>query len=303
VQSEATRLDAQLLVKRAELKEPAVRLKQAQRRLEQLQHREVGTTTTATHTGSWAEELFDEVFKDFGPVPRGQVLEHRFRLTNRARVKVHIASVRSSAGFLMATASQAELVPGESATIQVRLDTSRFVGARTALVYVTFDRPEAGEVVLQVRASARDSQEEGKQADAQKRLQDLERKLNDLLKEMDALKKQLGPPRPGGMGAAEKEADTIVVHTRRFALPIQVDLARDGRIRELILFSSHNEGQRWTQAARASPDAKSFTFDAPVDGIYWFTVCTVDADGKQTPENVHNTLPGVKVRVDTTSAP
>jgi beta-lactamase regulating signal transducer with metallopeptidase domain len=296
-QAEATRLEAQRLVKQAELKEPEVRLKQVRRRLEQLR----GPAPAADAPATWVDELVDEAFKDFGPVPHGRVMVHHFRLTNRTRGKLHIASVRTSAAFVTATPSQTEADPGQPADILVRLDTGRFVGPKTARIYVTFDRPRAGEVVLQVRATSRDASEEANPTEAQKRLENLERKLNELLKEMDALKKQLGPPRPGGKGEAGKEPDALEIDHRHFMIPIQVDPARASGIREVVLYSSDDEGKSWTQAARMAPDARAFSITVASDGVYWFTVAVVDADGKQSPEDVSRAAPGLKVRVNTLS--
>jgi hypothetical protein len=295
VQSEVTQLEAQLLVKRAGMKEPAVRLKQARRRLEQL----TAASPSPAPPVTWEDELVDEAFKDFGPVPQGRVLVHHFGLTNHTKSRIHIASVRASAAFVTATPSQAELAPGQSADILVRVDTGRFVGPKIARVYVAFDRPQPGEVVLQVRATSRGAGDEAKPSDAQKRLQDLENRLKELIKETDALKKQLGPPRPGGMGGGGKEPDTVEIQARDFALPINVDRPREGNIRELVLYRSDDEGKTWTQEARAKPDARQFAVAVLNDGVYWFTVVVVDADGRQTPADPGQTTPGLKVRVNT----
>jgi beta-lactamase regulating signal transducer with metallopeptidase domain len=145
--------------------------------------------------------------------------------------------------------------------------------------------------------------EEARQADAQKRLRELEKKLDDLLKEMDALKKQLGPPKPGGRGAADRDGGTIRVRARRFQMPVNLDAARAADVRELRLYVSTDEGKSWQQVASVPPEARGFDFNAPEDGVYWFTVSTLGRDGKETPPVGANMTPSVKVVVDTTDPP
>jgi beta-lactamase regulating signal transducer with metallopeptidase domain len=298
-QGEVDTLEAQLLVNKAEMKEPEVRLKQARRRLEQLQGR--GADTPAVpRPESWAEELFDDLFKDFGTVPHGQEVSHTFRLTNRTKDHVHIAGVRVSNASVTATPYHTDLDPGQQGGVMVRMVTGRFTGPKTVRIYVQFDRPRADEVVLLVRANSRDGGDEAKQPGAQKRLQELEKKLDDLLKEMDALRKELGPQKPGGRGAADKDVRYYVSRSRAFKLPIQVDPAQGPRLRGLRLYSSTDEGKSWQHVASVPPGATMFDFNAPADGVYWLTVCTVDLEGKQTPEPTANMKPEVKVRVDTT---
>jgi hypothetical protein len=106
--------------------------------------------------GSWAENLFDELSRDFGSVPRGPTLSHPFRLTNNTNQNVHIANVRVSCGCVSATALKDQLAPGQSTAILAQMDTMRFLGTRTVTIYVQLDRPRWEEVRLSVRANSRD---------------------------------------------------------------------------------------------------------------------------------------------------
>jgi len=110
-----------------------------------------GTAGAAT----WADGLFDELNKDFGSVPRGPTLEHRFRVHNNTRTAVNIAGIRVSCGCVSAYASKPFLNPGEETTIVARMDTTRFIGPKSVTVYVTFDRPAVEEVRLWVQANGR----------------------------------------------------------------------------------------------------------------------------------------------------
>jgi hypothetical protein len=104
---------------------------------------------------SWADALFDELSKDFGSVPRGPTLVHHFRVTNTTQAPVHVASVRVSCGCVSAAAVQTWLQPGESTSVEARMDTTRFYGVKSVTVYVMFDRPAVEEVRLWVQANAR----------------------------------------------------------------------------------------------------------------------------------------------------
>lgn len=106
--------------------------------------------------GTWAEGLFDEVSKDFGPVPRGPSLVHSFRMVNRSREVVHVAGVRVSCGCVQAQPTKDTLAPGEDGAVVVRMDTRRFTGSKTVTIYVTMDRPLADEARLWVQAIGRD---------------------------------------------------------------------------------------------------------------------------------------------------
>ena len=54
--------------------------------------------------------------------------------------------------------------------------------------------------------------------------------------------------------------------------------------------------QGWVRTRR---DAKAFSFAAPADGLYWFTVCMVDDQGRRSPDNPAEAQAALKVRVAT----
>jgi hypothetical protein len=105
---------------------------------------------------SWADDLFDELSRDFGPVPHGHVASHPFRLVNRTGKTVHISSVRVSCGCTSAQALQDTLAPGQDTAILVQMDTRRFYGHRGVTVFVQFDLPYFEEVRLWVQSDSRD---------------------------------------------------------------------------------------------------------------------------------------------------
>jgi len=105
--------------------------------------------------GGWADGLFEELNKDFGSVPRGQILTHNFKIRNATKDPVTITSVRVSCGCVSATANTGYLAPGQETTLTAKMDTSRFAGVRTVTIFVQFGSPQPSEVRLWVQANSR----------------------------------------------------------------------------------------------------------------------------------------------------
>src|SRR5438132_2372210 len=157
-------------------------------------------------TPAWAELLFDEKSWDFGPVRRGEQLGHTFRLANNLDKPIHVVAVRSSAAYVtphlvvvleesdgaQALMKEAWLGPHQSARIEVSMDTRRFVGDKTADIYVQFDQPTLAEVQLQVRARIVESPagraRKGEPQESKARILELEMKVDQLTKQLDALR-------------------------------------------------------------------------------------------------------------------
>jgi hypothetical protein len=101
--------------------------------------------------------MFDESSKDFGSVPRGQLLSHPFAIKNNTGQTVTISGVRVSCNLCTsATVLKGQLRPGEEASVAVTMDASKFLGVKTVYVYVTFSEPRYDEVRLWVQANSRD---------------------------------------------------------------------------------------------------------------------------------------------------
>jgi hypothetical protein len=191
-----TTQEAQLRIDEAELQEPLVRLKQAERRLARLLRSEPAAEPfiKSDWNITWAEALFINNRKaDLGTVPKGAI-NHTFRMTNNGQRPVHISDVRTSAGSLSAVPSKVDLRPGEDGQIHARLDTSNQVGNRTFKIYVQFDKPDRQEVVLEILANVQAAV--GAIPQSPERLQELEKKLDDLRKEIDKLRREMRPDKP-----------------------------------------------------------------------------------------------------------
>jgi hypothetical protein len=103
---------------------------------------------------SWADGLFEETARDFGTVPKGPMLDHPFRVTNNTAQTVRISALRVSCGCTTATALQGTLAPGQSTVVLAQMDTRRFTGPKTVIIYVQFDQPESRETRLSVTATS-----------------------------------------------------------------------------------------------------------------------------------------------------
>jgi len=112
--------------------------------------------TPAPAPTSWADKMFkDGTAHDFGSVPRGAQLFHRFTMTNIYAVPLQIIDVRTSCGCSTATPSAKVLPPHGTATIDVNMDGRRFTGPKTIKVYVTVGPEYTSTAELRVTANAR----------------------------------------------------------------------------------------------------------------------------------------------------
>jgi hypothetical protein len=107
----------------------------------------------------------------------------------------------------------------------------------------------------------------------------------------------------GGLAArAQMPAVTapskMFTNKQQFRLPFNLDDRERARLREIQLFVKYN-GDLWSCKETATPDKKAFTFKAAQDGEYWFSIVTVDRNGRPTPADVAKEPPALIVVVDT----
>src|SRR5262245_47971566 len=93
-------------------------------------------------------------------------------------------------------------------------------------------------------------------------------------------------------------ADVVPLSHLKFEIPIRIDPARKGEIRSLELFYSTNQGRTWEQAGVATPEQSAFSFTAPTDGVYWFSVVVVDQRGNKEPPDPSKAPVGQKILID-----
>jgi hypothetical protein len=83
-----------------------------------------------------------------------------------------------------------------------------------------------------------------------------------------------------------------------FDLPIVMDDALRATLREVCLYVKRPT-TGWTRHEAVPPSATRFSHKVGQDGEYWFSLVTVDKQGRMTPSDVGSEPPGLRVVVDT----
>jgi hypothetical protein len=117
-------------------------------------------TASAQQAAPWAEKLFTApqvkgtLSHDFGSIPRGTQLYHRFKLYNPYAATLEI---KTRVGCNCVTVSPDTLVvkPREEAYLDVTMDTRRFPGVKTVNIFVTTGPQYVSTATLVVSANSR----------------------------------------------------------------------------------------------------------------------------------------------------
>ena len=100
---------------------------------------------------------------------------------------------------------------------------------------------------------------------------------------------------------AQQGQTNDVTYSRQpgFRIPFTVDPG-DRRIHRVELYVSEDRGKTWNAYGSVSPlERKAFEFQTNRDGTYWFTVRTVDRDGRGYPATLDQAIAQQKVVIDT----
>jgi hypothetical protein len=112
-------------------------------------------TSTASAQQAWAEKMFKgELTHDFGTVPHGAQMLHRFTITNIYAVRMEITDITPSCGCVTTNVKKI-LEPRESAVFEVMMDGKRFTGQKEVSVKVTVGPEFVSTAVLRVSAFSR----------------------------------------------------------------------------------------------------------------------------------------------------
>lgn len=110
----------------------------------------------ASAQSAWAEKMFkDGLSHDFGSVPRGAQLSHRFVITNIYAVRMEITSIKPGCGCVSVNPVKRVLEPRESTTLDVAMDARRFTGLKTVGIDVTVGPDFISTAQLRVSANSR----------------------------------------------------------------------------------------------------------------------------------------------------
>lgn len=103
----------------------------------------------------WAEKMFETLEHDFGVIARGADAHYRIEFTNIYEEEVNIQQVSASCGCTLAEPSSRTLAKGETAYIDVSIDTRKYLNDHTSIVTVIFDQPLFGEVSIEIKTYIR----------------------------------------------------------------------------------------------------------------------------------------------------
>ncbi|MCS7015538.1 MAG: DUF1573 domain-containing protein [Gemmatales bacterium] len=87
------------------------------------------------------ETLLEEAGHDFGMVPQGAILIHRFRWRNPTREAIEVTRIQASCSSVQAQAHPQRLEPGATGFVEVQMDTRKLMGKKH--VVITMDRAPA----------------------------------------------------------------------------------------------------------------------------------------------------------------
>jgi hypothetical protein len=114
----------------------------------------IGTPTFAADN-AWAVKMFEKTKHDFGVVARGADSNYRLKIKNLYEQVVHIADVQTSCGCTAGKPSKDTLQSLEEAYIEIKMDTRKFIRRKDSTLTVTFDRPIAATVDIEISAYIR----------------------------------------------------------------------------------------------------------------------------------------------------
>jgi hypothetical protein len=103
---------------------------------------------------------------------------------------------------------------------------------------------------------------------------------------------------PPAARAQDLAQEILYSKYRQFRIPFKADQGV-ARLRQLQLFVSTDQGRSWQPSAIVAPDQQHFSFICDRDGTYWFTVQTLDQEGRRLPATLDGAQPSLKVVVDT----
>jgi hypothetical protein len=113
-------------------------------------------TSSSVAAQGWADKMFkDGLTHDFGTVPHGAQLLHRFTITNIYAVRMEITQVVPGCGCVTWNAPKRFLEPRETAVLEITMDAKRFTGPKTVSIRVSVGPEFISTAELKVSANSR----------------------------------------------------------------------------------------------------------------------------------------------------
>jgi hypothetical protein len=112
--------------------------------------------TAPAQSPEWANKLFIKGSShDFGSVPRGAQLFHRFEIQNPYAVRLELSNIRTSCGCVAVTPANQTLEPRQKAYVDVTMDARRFTGPKTVSIHISVGPEYTSTATLQVSGNSR----------------------------------------------------------------------------------------------------------------------------------------------------
>lgn len=108
-------------------------------------------TACATARGQgyeWLDAALPERAFDFGTVARGSQLRHAFPIVNRGDQEIRILEWRTKCGCTDVKVGAKSIPPGTQTTVEVTVDTTRFLGPKPSGLTLIFEAPSYVQVDL-----------------------------------------------------------------------------------------------------------------------------------------------------------
>lgn len=99
---------------------------------------------------NWAQKMFEKQNVDFGVVARGADCMIRLKVTNLYQETIYFRNVSTSCGCSAAKPSQNEIPSGQSAYVEISMDTKRFMRKKDSAALITLAEPTKG-LIQEVR--------------------------------------------------------------------------------------------------------------------------------------------------------
>src|SRR5262245_45404391 len=93
--------------------------------------------------------------------------------------------------------------------------------------------------------------------------------------------------------------DVVHFNQRGFQIPITVQPSRRAEVKDLVLYSSRDQGRTWKKVGMAKPDKPGIDFLAEEDGMHWFSIAVIDHRNYQDPPDISKAAVGQKILIDT----
>ncbi len=104
---------------------------------------------------TWYDAIIPEKSHDLGTVARGSKLHYVFKIVNTTSYDVHILTGKPKCGCTDYKLGAHDIPSGTQTTVEVTLDTTRFVGYKPSGLTLVFDRPYYQEVDLNLTSFIR----------------------------------------------------------------------------------------------------------------------------------------------------